>query len=52
MLRLPNEVALPMEADHQTLCKFLTNSNERYTMVLDLLKELVENALETSELRM
>jgi hypothetical protein len=50
VLRLPNEVALPMEADHQTMCKFLTNSSERYRMVLDLLKELVEKALETSQL--
>ncbi|VUC30279.1 unnamed protein product [Clonostachys rosea] len=42
ILRLPNEVPLPLEADHRNICKFLTLSDPGYTLVLSCLEELVD----------
>ncbi|CAH0015263.1 unnamed protein product, partial [Clonostachys rhizophaga] len=42
ILRLPNEVPLPLEADHRNICKFLTSSDPGYTLVLSCLEELVD----------
>ncbi|CAG9982688.1 unnamed protein product [Clonostachys byssicola] len=42
ILRLPNEVPLPLEADHRNICKFLTTSDPGYTLVLSCLEELVD----------
>ncbi|CAH0048541.1 unnamed protein product [Clonostachys solani] len=47
ILRLPNEVPLPLEADHRNICKFLTSSDPGYTLVLSCLEELIDQC--TSE---
>lgn len=40
VLNQPNETPLPIEADHRTMCKFLTSSSEAYATVFDCLSEL------------
>ena len=40
ILNQQNETPLPIEADHRTMCKFLTSSSEAYATVFDCLSEL------------
>ena len=40
ILNLPNEIAIPMEADHRSMCKFLTSSSEAYKTLYDCISEL------------
>ena len=40
ILNLPNETPIPIEADHRSICKFLTPSSEAYATVFDCLSEL------------
>ncbi len=40
ILNQQNETPLPIEADHRTMCKFLTSSSESYATVFDCLSEL------------
>lgn len=40
ILNLSNETRVPIEADHRTMCKFLTSSSEAYETVFDSLQEL------------
>jgi len=43
ILHLPNEIPLPVEADHQDICRFYTASNQRFLALLSNLYELVDN---------
>lgn len=45
VLNIPNEIPIPIEADHRSMCKFSSNKTEKYRMVADCLKELVDDAL-------
>lgn len=47
VMNLPNEVAIPIEADHRSMCRFGNRNSEKYRMVCDCLKELVDGAMET-----
>lgn len=42
ILHLPNEVPIPMDADHRGICKFLSASNPCFRLVLDHILELIE----------
>ncbi|KAH7161817.1 hypothetical protein EDB81DRAFT_610202, partial [Dactylonectria macrodidyma] len=44
VIGLPNEIPIPIEADHRSMCKFSNMRNEKYQMVLDCIVEMVENA--------
>ena len=44
-MHLPNEIAIPIEADHRSMCRFSDKSSEKYQMVYDCLKEIVDDAL-------
>ena len=48
ILHLPNETAIPLEADHQTMCKFLTSSNPNYIVVRDCIDEIIETLARVS----
>lgn len=48
VLHLPNETAVPLEANHQTICKFLTSSNPSYIRVRDCIDEIVETLVKLS----
>lgn len=50
-LLIPNEVVVPIEADHRSMCRFLNEKSENYQLLLDCLKELVDDALERRHLR-
>ncbi|KAL2070583.1 hypothetical protein VTL71DRAFT_13609 [Oculimacula yallundae] len=49
MLLLPNETAVPIEADHRSMCRFSSEKSEKFQLVLDCLRELVEDALEQKQ---
>ena len=40
---------MPIEADHRSMCRFLTRNSEKYQTVFDCLKELVNDALEIDQ---
>ena len=40
ILNQQNETPMPIEADHRTMCKFLSSSSETYALVFDCLSEL------------
>lgn len=42
ILRLPNETAVPLETDHQTMCKFSTNSNLNYLLVRGCFDDILD----------
>lgn len=42
ILRLPNETAVPLEADHQTMCRFLTISNPSYLLVRGCFDDILD----------
>ena len=44
ILNQQNETPLPIEADHRTMCKFLTSNSEAYALVFDCLSELYRPA--------
>lgn len=48
ILHLPNETAIPLEADHQGMCKFLTSSNPNYIVVRDCIDEIIETLARVS----
>lgn len=41
-LRLTNETAIPLEANHQTMCSFLTNSNPSYLLVRECFADIID----------
>ncbi|KAF2476890.1 uncharacterized protein BDR25DRAFT_41992 [Lindgomyces ingoldianus] len=45
LMNLPNEVAVPIEADHRGMCRFSNQKSEKYQMVFDCLRELLDDAL-------
>jgi hypothetical protein len=45
-MQLPNEVPIPIEADHRSMCRYSTSTSEKYQLVLDCLRELVEDSME------
>ena len=40
ILNIPNETAIPIEADHQSMCRFLTANSDQYMSIFDTLSEL------------
>lgn len=42
ILRLPNETAVPLEADHQTMGRFLTISNPNYLIVRGCFDDILD----------
>ncbi|KAK8130582.1 hypothetical protein PG999_002962 [Apiospora kogelbergensis] len=48
VMGLPNEVPIPIEANHRSMCRFSTNSSEQYRMISDCIKEMAEDALGSS----
>jgi hypothetical protein len=48
-MNLPNEIPIPIEADHRDMCRFTNKDSEKYRMVYDCLKELVDDALEMEQ---
>ncbi|OCL11199.1 hypothetical protein AOQ84DRAFT_437835 [Glonium stellatum] len=49
VMQHPNEVPIPIEADHRSMCRFSTNTSEKYQLVLDCLRELVEDSMEEKQ---
>ncbi|KAL9059229.1 MAG: hypothetical protein Q9162_001266 [Coniocarpon cinnabarinum] len=50
VLHLPNETAIPLEANHRDLVKFLSESSANYVLVCDEIQDLVEQALDPADL--
>lgn len=48
-MHLPNEIPIPVEADHQTMCRFANEKSEKYQLVYDCLQEMVDEALEVKK---
>jgi len=46
VMGISNEIPIPIEADHRSMCRFSNMKSEDYQMVADCLKEMVEDALE------
>jgi ankyrin repeat protein len=46
---LPNEIPIPIEADHSSMTRFSSMKSERFRMVLDCIKEMVEDSLGVSQ---
>ncbi|KAI0543731.1 hypothetical protein F4679DRAFT_577412 [Xylaria curta] len=46
IMGLPNEIPIPIEADHRSMCRFSSMKSERYQMIVDCIKEMVEDALD------
>jgi ankyrin repeat protein len=46
VIGLPNEIPIPIEADHRSMCKFSNMKSEKYQMVLDCIIEMIEDALD------
>jgi hypothetical protein len=46
ILLLPNETPIPIEADHRSMCRFSNEKSEKFQLVLDCLRELIDDALE------
>jgi hypothetical protein len=44
-MHLPNEITIPIEADHRSMCRFVDKNGGKYQMVFDCVKELVDDAL-------
>lgn len=44
-MNLPNEKAVPIEADHRTMCKFSSEDSEKYRPVWEAIFELAESAI-------
>lgn len=44
ILNQQNETPMPIEADHRTMCKFLSVDSEEYALVFDCLSELIDAA--------
>ncbi|KAF2643084.1 hypothetical protein P280DRAFT_538961 [Massarina eburnea CBS 473.64] len=42
VLGYPKEISSPMNADHHTVCKFQSNTDEYYTLVVTMIKRLTE----------
>ena len=40
ILNQQNETPMPIEADHRTMCRFLSSNSEEYALVFDCLSEL------------
>ncbi|PVH74731.1 hypothetical protein DL98DRAFT_658590 [Cadophora sp. DSE1049] len=49
ILLLPNETPVPIEADHRSMCRFSSEKSEKFQLVLDCLRELIEDALEQQQ---
>ena len=47
-LDMPNEIALPIDANHKTMCKFPTADCQIYRPVWRALRDLVNDALLTT----
>lgn len=48
-MHLPNEIPIPVEADHQSMCRFANEKSEKYQLVYDCLQEMVDEALEVKK---
>ena len=48
-MHLPNEVPVPIEANHRNICRFSTSSSENYQTVFGCLKELVDDAMQIDQ---
>jgi hypothetical protein len=44
-MQIPNEIPIPIEADHRSMCRFSSKASEKYQMVFDCLQELVDDAV-------
>ncbi|KAH7304874.1 hypothetical protein BKA65DRAFT_544110 [Rhexocercosporidium sp. MPI-PUGE-AT-0058] len=49
VMQIPNEIPIPIEADHRSMCRFSSKENEKYQMVFDCLQELVDDAVGTEQ---
>ena len=45
-MNLPNEVPIPIEADHRSMCWFSDPDSQKFRLILDCLEELVEDSLQ------
>ncbi|TRX91012.1 hypothetical protein FHL15_007994 [Xylaria flabelliformis] len=49
IMGLPNEIPIPIEADHRSMCRFSSMQSEKYQMIVDCIKEMVEDALDQTQ---
>lgn len=45
VMNLPNERPIPVEADHQSICRYLSANSQRYLQVQALVQDLVEDSM-------
>jgi hypothetical protein len=48
-LNLPNEVAIPISANHRDMCKFSSVNSQRYRPVWEYMQDLAERAVKDGQ---